>query len=106
MGFEMLTSSSDLRAKAKAFSAGKPLKDSDLIFMGASESADLAEVGDVLSSLAKSGALWIVYPKGKQEIQQGQVIEAGRAAGLVDVKVVKFSETHTALKFVWPKAKG
>lgn len=96
----------DLRAKAKAFSAGKPLKDCDLIFMGASESADLAEVGDVLSSLAKSGALWVVYPKGKQEIQQGQVIEAGRAAGLVDVKVVKFSETHTALKFVWPKAKG
>jgi Protein of unknown function (DUF3052) len=95
----------NLRASAKAFSAGKLLRDSDLIFLGASESADLAEIGNVLSSLARSGALWIVYPKGKQAIKEGQVIEAGRAAGLVDVKVVKFSETHTALKFVSPKAK-
>ncbi len=95
----------DLRASSKAFSNTKLQHDSDLIFMGASEAEDLGEVSGVTSSLAKSGALWIVYPKGKQEIQEAQVIEAGRAAGLVDVKVVKFSETHTALKFVWPKAK-
>jgi hypothetical protein len=30
---------------------------------------------------------------------------AGKAAGLVDVKVVSFSETHTAEKFVVPVAK-
>jgi hypothetical protein len=95
----------DLRSDAKAFSNTKLLPDSDLIFMGASESSDLGEVSGVVASLAVSGALWIVYPKGKQEIKEVQVIEAGRAAGLVDVKVVKFSETHTALKFVRPKAK-
>jgi len=94
----------DVRASAKAFSNTKLLQASDLIFMGASESADLGEVGDLLPSLAKSGALWIVYPKGKRDIKEVQVIEAGRATGLVDVKVVKFSETHTALKFVRPKA--
>jgi len=94
----------DVRASAKAFSNTKLLQASDLIFMGASELADLGEVGDLLPSLAKSGALWIVYPKGKRDIKEVQVIEAGRAAGLVDVKVVKFSETHTALKFVHPKA--
>ncbi len=93
----------DLRSGAKAFSNTKLLPESDLIFIGASESADLGEVGGLLPSLAKNGALWIVYPKGKQEIKEGQVIQAGRAAGLVDVKVVKFSETHTALKFVRPK---
>jgi hypothetical protein len=49
--------------------------------------------------------LWIVYPKGKREIKEQQVLEAGKQAGLVDVKVVSFSATHTALKFVWPKAK-
>jgi hypothetical protein len=32
-------------------------------------------------------------------------MEAGHAAGLVDVKVVAFSETHTAEKFVIPVAK-
>jgi hypothetical protein len=30
---------------------------------------------------------------------------AGKAAGLVDVKVARFSETHTAEKFVVPVAK-
>jgi hypothetical protein len=95
----------DLRANAKAFSNTKLLQDSDLIFVGASEADDLGEIRDILPSLATSGALWIVYPKGKQDIKEVQVIEAGRAAGLVDVKVVKFSETHTALKFVLPKAK-
>ena len=95
----------DLRAGAKAFSSTKLLQDSDLIFMGASESADLGDIDGVLPALAASGALWVVYPKGKQEIREVEVLEAGRAAGLVDVKVVKFSETHTALKFVRPKAK-
>jgi hypothetical protein len=34
-----------------------------------------------------------------------QVLNAGRDAGLVDIKVVSYSPTHTALKFVRPKAK-
>jgi len=95
----------ELRGAAKAFSNTRLLKDSDLIFMGASEASDLGEVSGILPSLAKDGGLWVVYPKGKQEIKETQVLDAGRAAGLVDVKVVKFSETHTALKFVFPKAK-
>jgi hypothetical protein len=47
--------------------------------------------------------LWIVYPKGGKEIKEAHVLEAGRAAGLFDVKVVSLSATHTALKFVRPK---
>jgi len=95
----------DLRAKGKSVSSTKLLKDSDVIFFGAAEAADLGEVGDLVPSLASAGALWIVYPKGKQVIKESQVFAAGKAAGLVDVKVVKFSETHTALKFVRPLAK-
>ena len=95
----------ELRSKTKSFSGSKLLKNSDLIFFGASEGADLAGIIEILSSLTAAGALWIVYPKGKQEIKEIEVLEAGRAAGLVDVKVVKVSETHTALKFVRPKGK-
>ena len=47
-------------------------------------------------------ALWVVYPKGKKEITENEVLAAGRKAGLKDVKVVGFSPTHTALKFVIP----
>ncbi len=95
----------DLRQQGKSFSESKALKNSDLVFFGANQRAELSRVQKLLPSLASAGALWIVYPKGKQEITELQVLEAGRAAGLVDVKVVRFSETHTALKFVRPKAK-
>jgi hypothetical protein len=95
----------NLRLNAKAFSAAKSLDNSDLIFLGADTAAGLSRLSKLTGSLASNGALWIVYPKSKQEIREQQVLDAGRQAGLVDVKVVSFSPTHTALKFVWPKAK-
>ncbi len=95
----------DLRALAKLFSDTKALSNSDLIFFGAAKTAQLARATKLISSLASAGALWVVYPKGKQEITELQVIEAGRQAGLVDVKVVSFSAIHTALKFVRPRTK-
>ena len=95
----------DLRVSAGSFSVKKALNNSDLIFFGVAKAAELASASKLVSSLASAGALWIVYPKGKQEVTELQVIAAGRQAGLVDVKVVSFSATHTALKFVLPKAK-
>lgn len=95
----------DLRAQAKSFSDSKPLNQSDLIFLGAEKAGALTRVAKIVPSLTAAGALWIVYPKGKQEIKEQQVLDAGKQAGLVDVKVVSFSTTHTALKFVQPKAK-
>jgi hypothetical protein len=42
----------------------------------------------------------VIYPKGVPQIKEIRVIQAGRAAGMKDVKVARFSATHTALKFV------
>ncbi len=95
----------NLRTQAKSFSDSRALKNSDLIFLGADKTADLARLTRLVPSLARAGALWIVYPKGRQEITELQVLNVGRAAGLVDVKVVSFSPTHTALKFVRPKSR-
>ncbi len=52
-----------------------------------------------------AAALWVVYPKGMKHITENDVLAAGRKCGLKDVKVVAFSVTHTALKFVIPVAK-
>src|SRR6478672_3365955 len=49
--------------------------------------------------------LWIVRPKGRAGISERAVMAAGKAAGLVDVKVVSFSATHTAQKFAIPRSK-
>jgi hypothetical protein len=94
----------ELHTGATRFSNAKPLKDSDLIFLAAQQSAELARATKVAPCLAAGGALWIVYPKGRQEIKEQQVLAAGKQTGLVDVKVVSFSATHTALKFVRRKS--
>jgi hypothetical protein len=95
----------DARKSAAEFAEDKPLKDSDVIFIGAEVASDLARIKRLIPSLVGNGALWIVYPKGRKEITELQVLNAGRDAGLVDIKVVSYSPTHTALKFVRPKAK-
>ncbi len=99
------TTMQDARKLAASFSDGKPLKNSDMIFFGATTASELSAVKKLLPSLAAHGALWVVYPKGRKEVTELQVLNAGRAAGLVDVKVVGYSATHTALKFVRPKDK-
>jgi len=79
-------------------------KNADAIFYGANTRADLARIAKLRESLAPNGALWIIRPKGVKEITESEVMAAGKAAGLVDVKVVRFSDTHTAEKFVIPVA--
>jgi hypothetical protein len=76
-----------------------------LIFLGADSPKDLAAIGKVAKSVQGATGLWVVYPKAKKEITENNVIAAGRKTGLKDVKVVGFSTTHTALKFVVPVSK-
>ena len=80
-------------------------KNRDAIFYGANTRDDLSRLATLKQSLAPNGALWIIRPKGTKTITESDTMAAGKAAGLVDVKVVKFSETHTAEKFVIPVAK-
>ena len=94
-----------LRERAGAVSVGRAAARSDAIFFGASTEPALARLAALARSLAPNGALWVLRPKGKGGLSERAVMAAGRAAGLVDVKVVAFSATHTAEKFVVPLAK-
>ena len=84
---------------------GKIAADSELIFVAVESSKGLSDVAKIAKSVKGAAGLWIVYPKGKKEITETDVIGAGRKTGLKDVKVVGFSPTHTALKFVLPLEK-
>ncbi|MGZ4430534.1 MAG: DUF3052 domain-containing protein [Gaiellales bacterium] len=74
----------------------------DLIFLAVESPADLERLADLEGSLERGGAIWVIRPKGRKDVTEGGVMAAGRAAGLVDVKVARFSDTHTAEKFVIP----
>jgi Protein of unknown function (DUF3052) len=76
----------------------------DAIFVAANDRADLDRLVTVQKFLKRDGAIWVIRPKGSPNISESDVLQAGKAAGLVDVKVARFSETHTAEKFVIPVA--
>lgn len=92
----------ELEQAIAELSTGRAVKGSDAIFFGATNAAELARLPALKKYLKPNGALWVVRPKGRPEISEMAVMAAGKAAGLVDVKVVSFSHTHTAEKFVIP----
>jgi len=90
--------------RAVAFlSIGRVESDSDAIFYGVTKEAQLARLEKLKAKIRPNGAIWVIRPKGRPEIISDRaVIAAGKGAGLVDVKVVGFSATHTAEKLVIP----
>ncbi len=78
-------------------------QDTDLIFFAADSPAQLRQLARLKAYLVSNGAIWVVSLKGKAaKIKDVDVIDAAKAAGLVDNKVVSFSETHTSLRLVIP----
>jgi hypothetical protein len=91
------------KAKALMTPAGNTLpKNSDSIFLRIDSKKQLGQVAKIAEQLCGAAALWVIYPKGRQDITEGDVFAAGHKAALTDIKVVGFSSTHTALKFVIP----
>ena len=84
---------------------GQPLPDTDLIFLAADSLQELAPLADLRRSIKPAGAIWVVSRKGKAAtLRDVDVMAMGRAAGLIDNKVVAFSDTHTSLRLVIPRS--
>ena len=78
----------------------------DAIFMHVNVAADLDAIRRLATRLKPAGALWIFHPKGRgASPTDGEVRQAGIAAGLVDNKISAYTDTHTATRYVVPKAK-
>lgn len=76
----------------------------DHLFVAVETHEDLAGLPGLVPLIARDGALWTLRRKGRKDMTEADVRAAGKAARLVDVKVVRFSDTHTAEKFVIPVA--
>ena len=78
----------------------------DMIFFAAGQLSDLEQLPGVAARLAPAGALWLIRAKGRgAAISERESMAAGKRAGLVDVKVVSYSKTQSAEKYVVPAAK-
>jgi len=72
----------------------------DLIFLGVDRREGLRKLRTQKDFIVRDGAVWVVWPKGSKDINENDVRDAALDAGLVDVKVVSFSSTASALKLV------
>jgi hypothetical protein len=76
----------------------------DVVIWAVDDAAGLAALSQMEDWIQPDGAIWAVWRKARPELSENHVREAALVAGLVDVKVARFSESHSALKLVVPKA--
>jgi hypothetical protein len=93
----------DLRARA-AVTLGKAPRAADIVFLGVESPSDMTRLAALKETIARDGAVWVVYRKGRKDFNENDVLRLGLESGMVDVKVVRFSGTHAATKFVIRKA--
>jgi hypothetical protein len=91
----------ELRQRTTDISLQAPEPASDLIFLAADSTDALTRLAELRPAIKADGAIWVVSRKGRAAtIRDVDVIDAARAASLVDNKVVSFSSTHTSLRLV------
>lgn len=96
----------ELRARGATVTRGlSTARAADIVFLSAASREDLNRVPSAAGAIKPDGSVWIVRPKGQRAVTEADSMSAGKRAGLVDVKVVSFSEALTAEKYVIPVAK-
>ncbi len=94
-----------LRARTSDIGVDEVLPESDVIVLGVTQVAALAALADLQPQLRRDGVIWVVWPKGQPHIRENDVRAAALTVGLVDVKVVRFSDRLSGLKLVIPRAR-
>jgi hypothetical protein len=92
----------ELRERTNSVTSGRVPKAADLIFLYMDRIADLPRLEKARMAIAPNGAVWVIWPKGRKAFREDDVRSFGPTAGLVDIKVVAFSETLSGLKLVVP----
>jgi Protein of unknown function (DUF3052) len=95
----------ELRARTHDVTQGEPLADTHVVLYAADTPDALGRLATLRERLVPNGAIWVVSRKGRAAtIRDVDVIDAARAAALVDNKVASFDDSRTALRLVIPLA--
>jgi len=92
-----------LEARTDDIGRGRVRKDSDVIVLGLTRKGELPRLATLRKKIEPNGMIWAVWPKGRKELREDDVRSYALAEGLVDVKVVSFSDILSGLKLMIPK---
>lgn len=76
----------------------------DIVIARLNAASDLPSLIDAKKRIVANGMVWAVWPKGRKEFREDDIRHFGPGAGLVDVKVMSFSDELSGLKLVIPLA--
>lgn len=76
----------------------------DIVIVRLDRASDLPLLADAKRRIVPSGMVWAVWPKGRKAFREDDIRHFGPTAGLVDVKVMSFSDDLSGLKLVIPLA--
>jgi hypothetical protein len=93
-----------VRARTDHVAIGRAGRNLDVVLVAMKAKGDLQRLATLRKAIVPGGAIWVVWPKGVPAFREDDVRAAGPSAGLVDVKVVSFSETLSGLKMMIPRA--
>jgi hypothetical protein len=94
----------EVRERTSRVSFDRIPKGSSLAIVAVQALSDLDALEKHRRAIAEDGAIWVVWPKGRKALTETHVRAAAKAHGLVDVKVMSFSDELSALKLMVPRA--
>ena len=95
----------ELKQRTADIATDRVRKGTDLVFLAVESVAPLRRLATLQRSIRREGAIWVLWPKGQKHIAEDLIRAAAIEHGLVDVKVVAFSERLSGLKLVIPLAR-
>lgn len=95
----------ELRERTDEVAEGAPRKDTEMILFAVDGPAPLKRLTALQRAIRRDGVIWVVWPKGQPHIKEDTIRASAIAQGLVDIKVMAFSETLSGLKLVIPVAR-
>jgi hypothetical protein len=100
LGFQDPAFVKELKARGARVTAGRALADADLVFLFCAARAELRRLPGLARSIVPHGAIWVLWTKGGKHMREQDVRDVMDGPGLVDVKVVSFSDTLSGLKLM------
>jgi len=76
----------------------------DMIIVRLDAASDLERLAAARDRIVPNGMIWAVWPKGRKAFREDDIRAFGPSTGLVDVKVMSFSDELSGLKLVIPLA--
>jgi hypothetical protein len=90
----------ELTVRGAVVTSNRTVEGADMVFFLCPARARLNRLPAMARAIDPAGAIWVLWPKGVKDMREQDVRDVMDGPGLVDVKVVSFSDVLSGLKLM------